>query len=122
MGISLLAFDFAGCGQSEGDNITLGYQEKEDLQHVISYLRSSGVVSTIALWGRSMGAATALLHGHRDPSIAAMILDSPFASLEQLAREIVGRAKIKRKPSVLVNAALRLMRSTILKRAGLDIL
>ena len=33
----------------------------------------------------SMGAATALLHGHRDPSIAAMVLDSPFADLKQLS-------------------------------------
>lgn len=32
-----------------------------------------------------MGAATALLHTHRDPSIAAMILDSPFADLRQRA-------------------------------------
>ena len=32
-----------------------------------------------------MGAATALLHSHRDPSIACIILDSPFADLRQLA-------------------------------------
>eukprot|EP00419_Tripos_fusus_P070538 CAMPEP_0172886854 /NCGR_PEP_ID=MMETSP1075-20121228/132223_1 /TAXON_ID=2916 /ORGANISM="Ceratium fusus, Strain PA161109" /LENGTH=443 /DNA_ID=CAMNT_0013740427 /DNA_START=1 /DNA_END=1332 /DNA_ORIENTATION=- len=121
MGISLLAFDFAGCGQSEGDNITLGYQEKEDLQHVISYLRSSGVVSTIALWGRSMGAATALLHGHRDPSIAAMILDSPFSSLLQLAHEVIDRAKVRHKPKFMVNSAIKMVRSTILKKTGLDI-
>jgi len=121
MGISLLAFDFAGCGQSEGDNITLGYREKEDLQLVISYLRRSRAVSTIALWGRSMGAATALLHGHRDPSIAAMILDSPFSSLLQLAHEVIDRAKIRRKPQFMVNSAIKMVRSTILKKTGLDI-
>lgn len=121
MGISLLAFDFAGCGQSEGDNITLGYREKEDLQLVIGYLRRSGAVSTIALWGRSMGAATALLHGHRDPSIAAMILDSPFSSLLQLAHEVIDRAKIRHKPKFMVNSAIKMVRSTILKKTGLDI-
>ena len=42
---------------------------------------STGTVSTIALWGRSMGAATALMHGERDPSIAGMVLDSAFADL-----------------------------------------
>jgi len=31
-----------------------------------------------------MGAATALMHGHRDNSIAAMVIDSSFASLEKL--------------------------------------
>ena len=40
----------------------------------LSYDRRSGKVSTIALWGRSMGAATALMHGERDPSIAAMVI------------------------------------------------
>ena len=28
-------------------------------------------------------------HGHRDPSIAALILDSPFASLEMVVRELI---------------------------------
>ena len=40
---------------------------------MIEHLRESGKTSTIALWGRSMGAATALLHGERDPSIAGTI-------------------------------------------------
>lgn len=48
---------------SEGEYISLGWHEKDDLQCVIDYLRSSGKVSLIGLWGRSMGAATALLHG-----------------------------------------------------------
>jgi len=34
------------------------------------------------MWGRSMGAATALLHANRDPSIAGMVLDSAFADLK----------------------------------------
>ncbi len=29
-----------------------------------------------------MGAVTALLHGDRDPSIAGMVLDSPFSELK----------------------------------------
>jgi hypothetical protein len=29
-----------------------------------------------------MGAATALLHGDRDPSIAGMVLDSAFADMK----------------------------------------
>jgi len=121
MGVTVLAFDFAGCGVSEGDTITLGYHERDDASAVIDHLRASEQVSTIALWGRSMGAATALLHGHRDPSIAAMVLDSPFADLEQLAREIVDRVPLRHKPAVLVNAVLRMLRSSARKRAGLDI-
>lgn len=122
MGVTLFAFDFAGCGLSEGEYITLGYHEKDDLRAVVDYLRSTNKVSTIGLWGRSMGASTALLHGHRDPSIAAMVLDSPYSSLERLAREIIDKAQIRHKPDFLVKAFMRMMRSTILKRSGLDIL
>ena len=63
------------------------------MQAVSAHLRASGGVSTVGIWGRSMGAVTALLHGDRDPYIAAMVLDSPFADLTQLAEEIVERGK-----------------------------
>ena len=36
---------------------------------------------------------TALLHGDRDPSIAGMVLDSPFADLTQLCEEMVEKAR-----------------------------
>ena len=71
----MFAFDFSGSGRSDGEYVSLGFFEREDLKIVVDFLRASGKVSTIALWGRSMGAATSLLHGDRDPSIAAMILD-----------------------------------------------
>lgn len=40
-----------------------------------------------------MGAATALLHGDRDMTIAALVLDSAFADLTQLAEEMVERGR-----------------------------
>lgn len=121
-GITVFAFDFAGCGQSEGDHITLGYNERDDVQEVIKYLRQTEEVSTIALWGRSMGAATALLHGHRDPSIAALILDSPFASLEMVVRELIDRMPIRCKLGFMVNTAMGMVRRSVRKRTGMDIL
>lgn len=36
---------------------------------------------------------TALMHGDRDPSIAAMILDSPFSDLTRLCEEMVDKAR-----------------------------
>ena len=88
-GITVFAFDFAGSGLSDGKYVSLGYHEQEDLKTVIAHLRASNEVSTIGLWGRSMGAATALLYAHRDPSIAGMVLDSSFADMYQLCREMV---------------------------------
>lgn len=82
--ITLFCFDFAGCGNSEGEYISLGWYERDDLNMIVEYLRKERKVSTIGLWGRSMGAVTALLHGDRDPSIAGMVLDSPFSDMKVL--------------------------------------
>ena len=92
-GASLFAFDCAGSGLSEGDWVTLGWHERDDVAAVVAYLRADPGVSAVALWGRSMGAATALLHVHRDPSIAGLVLDSCFADLRQLANELVDASK-----------------------------
>lgn len=61
-GIGYFIFDFSGSGNSQGDYVTLGWNEAEDLEIVINYLKNCGRVSDIALWGRSMGAVTSLLY------------------------------------------------------------
>ena len=119
-GMTLFSFDFGGCGKSEGEHISLGWWEREDLGAVVSHLRECGTVSTIGLWGRSMGAVTALLHGDRDPSIAAMVLDSPFCSLRELAGELVSHLDFKI-PSFAVSAALSFVKSSVKKRAGFNV-
>jgi len=122
-GCMLFTFDFCGSGLSEGEYVSLGHYEKDDLQAVVAHLRESGAASTIALWGRSMGAATALLHGHRDPSIAAMVLDSPFASLKQLARELVAKGKQAsgyNVPDFVVSVAISWVTSSVQKKAAFD--
>jgi pimeloyl-ACP methyl ester carboxylesterase len=79
--ITLFAFDFAGCGQSEGEYISLGYYEREDVDVVFNYLRSLGTVSSIGIFGRSMGAVTALMYADRNHEIGGVVLDSPFSNL-----------------------------------------
>jgi pimeloyl-ACP methyl ester carboxylesterase len=117
--ISLFCFDFSGCGLSEGEYISLGWFERDDLATCMEYLRSLGRVSRIALWGRSMGAFAALLHADRDPSIAGLVLDSPFISLSILAEELArSYAKV---PSWMARAVLTMVRSTIKARAQFDI-
>lgn len=123
-GITVFAFDFAGSGLSEGEYVSLGYLEQEDLKAVIAYLRASGKVSTIGLWGRSMGAATALLYAHRDPSIAGMVLDSSFADMYQLCREMVRFAEKQgwHVPGFMMAGAIRILRGSVMKRVkGFDI-
>jgi len=123
LGLAVFSFDFAGSGKSDGEYVSLGYYEREDLMCVIAHLRATNVVSTIALWGRSMGAATALMHGDRDPSIACMILDSPFADLTQLAEEMVEKGKEQgvNVPNFVVAFAIRMIRGSVKRQADFDI-
>lgn len=62
-----------GSGLSAGEYVTLGALEVDDLAAVVDHLRSTGAVSTIGIWGRSMGAVTALMYSMRDPSIAGTV-------------------------------------------------
>jgi len=117
--ITLFCFDFAGCGKSEGEYISLGWYERDDVDTIIEHLRTSGSVSTIGLWGRSMGAVTSLMHADRDPSIGGIVLDSPFSDLRLLAEELVkNHTKI---PKLIVSGAMALIRSTIKSKAKFDI-
>ena len=52
-GLTLFAFDCAGSGRSEGDYVSLGYWEKDDLKTVVDHLRRNGV-KKIGVWGRSL--------------------------------------------------------------------
>jgi len=117
--ITMFCFDFSGCGLSEGEYISLGWYERDDVEAVIDYLRKSGNVSTIGVWGRSMGAVSAIMHADRDPSIGGMVLDSPFSDLRLLAEELVkNNSKI---PKLIVSGAMALIRSTIKTKAKFDI-
>ncbi len=72
-----LRFVRQGSGLSDGGWVTLGAHEVEDLEAAVQHLRSGGSTSSIGLWGRSMGAVTALSYAHRDPSIAGIVNLSP---------------------------------------------
>lgn len=85
----------------------------------MEYLRENRNVSTVGLWGRSMGAVTALLHGDRDPSIAGMVLDSPFSSLNKLAHELA--SSFANLPSFLISTTLWTIKKTIKGKADFDI-
>ncbi|QCD79898.1 uncharacterized protein LOC114177668 isoform X4 [Vigna unguiculata] len=119
--ITVFTLDFSGSGISGGEHVTLGWNEKDDLKAVVNYLRDDGNVSLIGLWGRSMGAVTSLMYGAEDPSIAGMVLDSPFSDLVDLMMELVDTYKI-RLPKFTVKFAIQYMRRAIQKKAKFDIM
>ena len=117
--INTFIFDFAGCGLSEGDYISLGYHEKNDLETIIDFVEKLPGVGNIGLWGRSMGAATILLYCHSDSRIKAICVDSAFADFSTLAQSLVySYMKI---PGFIVKGALIFIRKTILNQNDFDI-
>ena len=112
--INLFIFDFAGCGLSEGEYLSLGYHEKEDIKVIIDFVCDLPGVSNIGLWGRSMGAATAMLYGHKDKRVKALVMDSPFACFSDMAKDLAKR--IIKLPNFIFSAAISIVSSTIKKK------
>ena len=118
--IALLLFDFAGCGLSEGDYVSLGYHEKDDLNGIINQTLKDFPVSSLSLWGRSMGAVTAILFCEKyQQSITSMILDSPFNELATVVKEFA--SKNFNLPGILMTMAIKMISGMIEKKIGYDI-
>lgn len=117
--ITLFCYDSRSCGLSEGEYISLGWFERQDLRVIVEYLRSSGSVSWVGLWGRSMGAVTALMYAELDPSIGGMVLDSPFTSLSVLIEEVAKSQALI--PRLLVSPGIGLLRKIVSYKADFDI-
>lgn len=91
-GYSLVLYDHAYFGESEGKFCGMGYYERVDLSKVIDYARETfGQDSFIALHGESMGAVTVLsvLGLRRDVDL--VIADCPFSDTESYYRELFTR-------------------------------
>ncbi len=82
MGYNVLLLDFRAHGNSGGNTCTIGYKEAEDVKLAYDFLKNKGE-KNIVLWGISMGAA-AIAHSieeyHLQPS--KVILEMPFATME----------------------------------------
>jgi pimeloyl-ACP methyl ester carboxylesterase len=78
---NVVAFDFRHHGQSGGETTTQGLLEQQDLRAVLDWLERSKAPAQIALFGESMGGATAVNVARDDPRVDALILDSTHATL-----------------------------------------
>ena len=120
LNMSLLAFDYPGCGLSEGDWVSLGYYEKEDSEKMIQYLKKSKGINTVLLWGRSMGGSISImLSENKSNMIAGIIADSPYSNLKRLCLEL-GQRKT-RLVKYVFERAWNFMREKIKKAYKFDI-
>jgi dipeptidyl aminopeptidase/acylaminoacyl peptidase len=79
-GYNVLMFDFRGHGRSEGQHVSMGYYERQDLLGAIDYLQSQGI-DCVGVMGFSMGGAVAMATAPRTGAIRAVVSDGGFARL-----------------------------------------
>jgi fermentation-respiration switch protein FrsA (DUF1100 family) len=80
-GFNVLMFDFRAHGRSEGDRVSMGYLEQQDLLGAIDYLRERSITK-VGVLGFSMGGAVGLTTAAQNDAICAVISDGGFARLE----------------------------------------
>jgi hypothetical protein len=117
-GFGLCILDFSGSGHSEGDFISLGHFEQHDLVQLTSILQEKHGITNYAVWGRSMGASTAML-AYPNISPFVMILDSPFTSVNRVYRCAV--KKHISLPNFMIDMVYAFAAKEVKKRFNFDI-
>lgn len=110
LGFNVLIFDFRGHGDSDGRTITFGYQERLDVIGGWDYLTRIKKIdpSKIIGYGVSFGGAAMINVASQNIRFQKLIIDSSYASIDDMAMNIVERQPIV--PSFL---------SSIFKEIGL---
>lgn len=114
--IYVFVYDAIGCGCSDGDYISLGYFEKQDIEEIMEFLNQAFGLGPFALWGRSMGAATAALA--KSHLLQSIVCDSAYTSIPDIVYAIAKSLGI---PGFVVPLALKYLRSKIEKIAKFDL-
>ena len=90
LNINILIFDYRGYGNSHGKPSEPGLYA--DAEAALAYLRSRPDIDAtrLTLFGRSLGCAVAVDLATRHP-VKAVILESPFTSIDAMARHMRGK-------------------------------
>jgi fermentation-respiration switch protein FrsA (DUF1100 family) len=90
-GFNVLCYSYRGMPSSDRVLVTMGVNEVRELATAIGFARRRVRDARIGLLGYSMGAVVSLLGAAGDPSVEALVLDSPYSDLRQVLRENVRR-------------------------------
>jgi len=70
--------------------------KEKSINHLLLFFTLELFNCRIAIWGRSMGAATALLFAKNNPTaVNALCLDSPFSNLKILIFSFIQKFKVQ---------------------------
>ena len=78
---------------------------------MMEYLKTLDEVNHVALWGRSMGAVTAMLYLAKTIDVKAAVFDSPFKSLKSLIEDMT--KKNSKIPSFVLGGAIKIISKTV---------
>ncbi|MBJ7599957.1 MAG: alpha/beta hydrolase [Candidatus Nephthysia bennettiae] len=90
-GFNVLVYSYRGMPGSDRTVVTMGVREVQELESAIAFARRRVRGARIGLLGYSMGAVVSLLGAAGDPSVEALVLDSPFSDLRRVIRENIRR-------------------------------
>jgi len=86
-GFNVVLYSYRGMPGSDRAPVTFGIKEVLELQATIAFARKRIPNARIGLLGYSMGAVVSLLGAAGEPSVQALVLDSPFSDLRKLLVE-----------------------------------
>lgn len=116
MGYGALLYDSRNHGASGPARVSLGYNERLDVEAAVRYLHEElQTTDKIVLYGISMGATAALLAAAETPDVAAVISDSAFLSFDHTIDHHL--ELFLHLPSFPIGSELKYF---IQKRAGMD--
>ena len=91
-GFNVLMIDLRGHGESEGERVTVGYQEVRDILGALSWLERRGFdPEDVVLHGWSMGGA-AVVQAAAGSGVAAVVEEAAYADLPPLLRDRIPEA------------------------------
>lgn len=102
-GFAVLAVDLRGHGESGGDRVTAGYDERHDAAAAVAWARAAAPGRPLVVYGRSLGGAAALLASPLD--VDALVLESVYPTLERAVRNRL-RLRLGRVPAAAGTPAL----------------
>ncbi|MCC6743554.1 MAG: MFS transporter [Acidobacteria bacterium] len=110
-GYSVLVYDLRRHGRSGGEFVTLGYDERHDVEAALEYARTRAPGNRMVLFGVSMGGAATLMAAAESTGLTAVVADSSFLSLAHTVDhhlKLVGIPPIPFAPVLTWMTALRL--------------
>lgn len=111
-GFNVLIYSYRGTPGADRRAISMGVKEVNELQATIAFARRKIKDSRIGLLGYSMGAVVSMLGAAGEPSVEALVLDSPYSDLTQLLNENLRRRLLLPGPSFTAVVAFMLRRRT----------